>query len=562
MASVLDTIGRCEPSRESRRQRYGLARLLFLRGTDTAGPRARFNKLKAHFQELCAYLYAPDTTRFGIELPVAEAREWLEQADRARQAFLRMWRDSGSDVEFVQQVLWTPVYGTTITKILPDKSTVVSRSAIFPGDFGVGREDILSLDHQQEFCHWYSLSMPEIEALTVGLEKRAGILAWAKQHASPELRTGGALPNVLQQVLVSNTTGNFFGSGTSASLVGGPGGSPGEDSPATGEPLVECVEVWEQREFLVDPKQPRGRKYTDYWVTTVIGEWPIIERRNPVLPHVETPMGPDLEAECPFVALRTEPLADMFWGVSELLGLAPLQKWRETRMGQIDQIFALQLDPPRFFSGVAIPDEKLKALRSPGGYASTPNPGAKVDELKPDMPTDAFQVIDQIDRMFAAAGHMKPILQGENDAGVRAGNQLGTLAGIAAGGPIREQALLVEDALETLATRMFHLQQRRDDTAYPLASGKHFLLSQLPSPCTVKVSAHSSSPVYAEQVMAKAKLLHDAKAIDLETLVDLTDPPNREELKEKARMLQQQQAEMAQKVLAIKEEQARRGKSR
>ena len=110
-----------------------------------------------------------------------------------------------------------------------------------------------------------------------------------------------------------------------------------------------------------------------------------------------------------------------------------------------------------------------------------------------------------------------------------------------------------EDALETLATRMFHLQQRHDDTAYPLKDGKHFLLAQLPT-VTVKVSAHSASPVYAEQTIAKAQMLRREKAIDLPTFVDLVDPPHREDLIEKAKVIEAAMAEQAQKMFALKQQ--------
>ncbi len=465
----------------------------------------------------------------------------------ARDAFVDVWRDSGADVSFEQLVNWALVYSVSIAKVLPSNKFASSYDYVFPGDFGVLREDGIHLDRQEAFVHWYSLTMGEVKNLIRGLPKdqQADILLWCESHATPNVSGAGALPQLLQQVIVTNTAGDFFGSSKRGSLDLG---AMGLDTPENEEPLIECAEVWQLRDF----KTEDGTAFQDYWVTTVIGEFPIFERRNPVLPYIDQPLGPPIPGENPFVAVCPNPLLDYFWGSSELTPLIALQEWREQRMNQIDRVFELGLDPPLFFAGVTAPDEKIAAMRKPGGYMSTPMPNAKMDVLKPEMPTEAFQVVSQIDQMFADAAGMPEILQGQNSQGVRAGNQLGTLAGIAAGGRIRDQALIVEDALEVLATRMFHLQQRRDSIAYPLPDGKSFLLAQLPQPVAVRVSAHSASPVYAEQTLAKAQLLRREKAIDLPTFVDLIDPPHRGDLVEKARELEQQQAEQAKAIFDLK----------
>jgi hypothetical protein len=124
-------------------------------------------------------------------------------------------------------------------------------------------------------------------------------------------------------------------------------------------------------------------------------------------------------------------------------------------------------------------------------------------------------------------------------------------------GRIRKRALLVEDALEALASRMFSFMQRSDPTKYQTDGGKEFLLRQLPSP-RITVAAHTSSPVYAEQTMVKAKLLLDAGAIDLPTYVEMIDPPRVEVLRAKAKELQDGQAQVAKKKLEIEERKATR----
>lgn len=558
MDDILDKIAKCESSRQQRRANYASRRLWFLRGNDNAGPRARFNRLKAHLKTLTSYLYAPEGTRFALKVPAQYRGEYMDHLSMGRDAFVDVWRDSGTDVAFEQYVTWALVYGMSVAKILPDPSFGASPCWVFPGDLGVLREDVPGLDSQEVFCHWYHLTMGEVAELVKPLteDKQASILAWAEQNASPQAAGSGQLPSMLQQVIVTNTQGDFFGSSQRGSLDMG---AAGLDAPDVKEPLVECCEVWEWRDF----KTPSGTPYKDYWVTTVIGNWPIIERRNPVLPYIEQPLGPSFQAENPFAPVVPNPLLDYFWGASELLDLTGLQQWREERTMQIDRCFELGLEPSVFFSGISLSDEKVSAMRKPGGYLASPQPGAKMDVLKPELPAEAFQITGEIDSMFSAQSGLPEILQGQNQAGVRAGNQLGTLASIAAGGRIRDQALIVEDALEVLATRMFHLVQRTDETAYPLPNGKHFLLAQLPQPVTVRVSAHSASPVYAEQTLAKAQLLRREKAIDLPTFVDLVDPPHRADLIEKARELEKMQSEQAQAIFELKKQEvANKGRSK
>lgn len=553
MATIHELIERCASSRETRRKRLAYDRLFYLRGTDQTGAPARYNKLKAHLKRVQSYLYAPESTRFALALPRHVRGEFLEHSVIAAEEWAQVWRDSGADVAFSTQVLWSLIFGTTLSKIIPDSGHGAQAAYVFAGDFGVNREDLPALDQQESLCHWFQLTLPEVRRYVKGLPESEKIIAWAEANSTPEPSSSVGFPSLLNQVIVSSAGGgDFFGSGKRGSLDL----SLTNEEPENLEPLVEASELWEKRERKV------GRKTVlDYWVTTVIGDWPILQRWNPILPHVEQPLGQDLPGENPFVKVSPNPLLDYAWGLSELADLTQLQMWREARFVQIDQIFQLQLDPSRFFSGVTLSDEKMAALRKPGGYAASPMPGAKVEEFKPDMPTAAFEVIHEIDTMFNDAGGVPPVLQGQGEAGVRAGNQLGTMAGIGVG-RLREQAAFVEDALETLATRMFHLLQRRDETAYPLQDGKTFLLAQLPAETTVKVSAHSASPVFAEQLMAKAQLLLKAGAIDLPTFVDLVDPPNRELLMEQARKLQEAQAAQKKEIMEIQREKALRGPRR
>jgi len=119
-----------------------------------------------------------------------------------------------------------------------------------------------------------------------------------------------------------------------------------------------------------------------------------------------------------------------------------------------------------------------------------------------------------------------------------------------ASAPIRKLALLVEDSVEDEATLMLKLQAREDKRQYLADKGKdgkkaEFLLSQVSPDYRVKVSAHSSSPIFAEENRQVAGELFKAGAIDKTTLIEMLDPPMIDTILARLPKLEEAQAEMA-----------------
>lgn len=557
---LADIVRKCGASRNDRIRKAGARKLWFQRGTDMSGEPAVYNKLKSHIRLLSSYLYAPDSVRFSLKLPVVDRARFAKESEVARDEFLDIWRDSGADVLFAQQVDAALVYASTIAKILPDPNVGVRQTNVESVDFGVLREDEPSLDRQEAFCHWFAMSLGEVEEWTRGHPQQASIMKWAREHASPATHEQ-RYPNMMSQVIVSNISGTFPAQRATGITNFG---TIGDERPRTEEPLVEVCEVWEGVHYEMKVETATGQKhvrYRDFAVSTLIGDWPILERRNPVLPYVVG--GGDteclFEAEVPFVPIRPIPLLDYFWGESELDPLLRLQMLREKTLDEVDSLLARMADPAGLVSGVVgATDEKIKALRSPGGWMQTSQPGGKIEPmLPPDVTDKLYTFMDRIDAMFADQAGIPEILAGAQGAQQRSGDQVSAMANIAVG-RIRKQALYIEDDLEVLATRMFHVLQRNDAVKYQPEGGEPFLLADLPAATTIKVSAHSASPVYADQVQQKAAMLLKAGAIDLPTFVDLMDPPHRDVLREKAKDLQKAQAENAQKRMQIEVMKAQR----
>src|SRR5262245_14833381 len=136
---LAQTVERAASNRQRRKERYEWLRLWYTRGTDQAGPPARYNRLQSHVDQLSSYLYGPEGTRFSLSLPPRDRKRWMDPARVARDEFTREWRDTGADVLFSQIVDSAIIFGTAFAKLTPFERTGVQVSYIPPGDLGVLR---------------------------------------------------------------------------------------------------------------------------------------------------------------------------------------------------------------------------------------------------------------------------------------------------------------------------------------------------------------------------------------------------------------------------------------
>ena len=544
-----EIISRCSTSRERRRQTYRMLRQLFLRGTTDNGQPALFNRIHSTVELLASIVYAPESAKFFAEVEPSERKDLLTKLERAREIFDQTWRNSGSDIEFSANCEWAAVYGTLICKVLRNPTRFMPMD---PSQFGVMREDIQFLDKQPAFCMWYVISLPELKHKISHLSEdlQDQILNLAQQNAYPNNSAGvesGMPGGMMGDVIVTsisdptNVTGLVdFGAATA-------------DRPDVAEPLAEVVEVWQRCEYEGEDADGEPVRFWDWKVTTCIGQYELYSARNTFLPYVAANPangGDPIEAEQPFVALRMSPMMGYFWGRSEIAGLARLQDAADDLVADIRELLGRQMDPSFLASGVPDVAGKLDALRKRGGGLATQIPGARLQPLMPQFPPQAMDMLMKYEQMFREESGIPEDLGTAQDE-IRVQGQIGGTSRKM--GRIRKKALIVEDALEVLATKMFHAMQRDDETLYSTDDGDEFRLANLPSNTVIKVSAHSASPVYAEQASEKAMILMKAGAIELPDLVEIIDPPRMEILREKAKGLQQAQAEAAKEERRIEE---------
>ena len=98
--------------------------------------------------------------------------------------------------------------------------------------------------------------------------------------------------------------------------------------------------------------------------------------------------------------------------------------------------------------------------------------------------------------------------------------------------------MVVEDALEKMATLYMKLIQVYDTDKLLDVEGQPFIAEQFTKDYVVKVDAHSNSPIFMEDLRSLAFNLYKAQAIDKESLIELLDPPMKQMLKEKLKVME------------------------
>ena len=185
-------------------------------------------------------------------------------------------------------------------------------------------------------------------------------------------------------------------------------------------------------------------------------------------------------------------------------------------------------------------DEKDFALNRPGGLLSSDMPGVKADRLAPNLPQDLYAQLDQIDAMFEEASGINNILSGKGEQGVRSAGHASQLARLGSS-RAKKRALNIEDSLEKMSSLYMKLIQAYDNTHYKDIEGTPFIADQFTKNYIVKVDAHSNSPIFMEDMRSLAFNMFKAGAIDKESLIELLDPPMKQQLLEKLKKMEQAQ---------------------
>ena len=506
-----DIIYKCEVSLNSRKVDYASLRNWYLFGNGPDEAPALYNKIFPHLDQVTSFLYSAETTRFSINLGASVPENEHRKIPTLTKALNNEWLNSNADQVFSTTTTWALVYGTTYVKLIMNNG--IHPYMVEPGCVGVLREDITYTDRQEALIQKYYITKSELYTRLYSHPNREKIIQ--RMNSMPHERT--EIANGLERIIISQSNPTIYGN-VNLDLAGG-----NRYKAEVSEDTVEMTELW-----IWDDDA------ADYRVVTKADPDIIIYERS----------GEEMfmKGELPFIQICPNPLYDYYWGASEVQRLIYLQQLRNRRMTEILDLLSKQVSPPTALIGfTGILDEKNFALNRAGGLLSTDMPNAKVEKLAPTMPPDLFTEMREIDAMFEEASGVGNVLQGKGEAGVRSAGHASQLARLGSS-RVKKRALIIEDSLEKLATLYLKCMQLYDDTHFKDTHGVPFIAEQFTKEFTVKVDGHSNSPIFTEDTRTLAFNLLKAGAIDKKSLLDLIEPPMKEELLERLKQMEAKQA--------------------
>ena len=509
-----EIIDKCTETCDEREREYGVLRNFYMFGCGPDEDESPFNKIYPSIDLLVSFLFAAETTRFSTHLPADEAEHEYSKLPVWDRAINDEWLNSNADMVFSMALTWSLVHNSSFIKLVA-RGQQLSPFVVDASSMGVLREDVAFLDRQEALVHTFYTTKSQLERDLHAHPQKAQILAriQAEQVQPQQSPTG------LDRVITSAVSPNMVGNAVTPLMP------RNQYIPVVGVDLVKMQELW-----IWDDQ---GKDYRV--VTRSENDVTVYDRPNFWLP-----------GEHPFIQVCPAPLPGYVWGRSEVAGLVSLQRMRNHRMNQIIELLDKQAKPPKAAIGMGgLLEEKLYALNMAGGIATSTEPMGKIEDFSPKLPEDLFREVHEIDGMFAEATGLQNILQGKGESGVRSGRQTSELARLSSA-RIRKRALIVEDSLERMATLYGKFLRQFRKVDFVDTNGIPFLSNQFPEEFVVKVDAHSNSPIFVEDQKALADQLLEAHAIDRESYLDMVDPPSKELLKRKLKVLEQQEKQQAQ----------------
>ena len=510
-----DLIEKCMVSLAERKGDYSSLRSWFLFGAGPEESPTIFNKIYPHIDQLTSFLYSAETTRFSINVGASVPGQEHIKIPRLTLALNDEWLNSNADQVFSSALTWALVFNSTFIKLVVNKG--IHPYMVEPGSIGVLREDTPYTDRQEAIVQTYYITKSELYNRLYSHPKRDSIVKriTTSQHSKTE-----DVPEGIDRIVMSQSNPTIYGN-VNLDLFG-----MNRYKARVAEDTVKMYELW----VWNDDEE-------DYQVVTMA---------DPDIFIYDRPgKSMFLKGELPFIQICPNPLYDYYWGASEVQKLIFLQQMRNRRITEILDLLSKQVAPPTALMGFSgILDEKNFALNRAGGLLSTDMPNAKVEKLAPTIPQDLYQSIREIDMMFEEASGIGNVLQGKGESGVRSAGHASQLARLGSS-RAKKRALIAEDALEKVATLYLKLMQVYDNTHFLDTKNVPFIAEQFTKNFIVKVDAHSNSPIFTEDLRQLAFNLFKAQAIDRESLIDLLEPPMKQQLKDRLKVMEKKQEQQA-----------------
>ena len=491
-------------------------------GSDN-GAQAIYNRLNVHCDKLASAVYSPADVRYQVEYENDYGDEFNARAQVAGRYLTREVAQRNLDLGFQEAVEEAIPHGCTIVKHIwthhgPDVTVLM------PWQFGVYLESETDIDKQEALCETTYI-LPEelwrrISHRSDAKELFRRAMSHARRQSADDVPAG-----FLHQVLMAGTPPLIQDQGAAAS----PGGMISlSGTPATAMLAAEVAEGLIEAHQLWVVNDETGDYTTIQLIEPDILIAPRMIRSNLFFPHAQ-----------PFDVVRINPQKNYFWGQSELAPLIKLQSLLRDRTEDIKKTMSVQYDRIRAFMGFSgMNDEKFDQLQQEGWLAEE-NTMAKIEDLTPPLPPNAFEELKMIVEFFDDIAGFDNATSGKGEPGVRSAAHFQGVVRQASP-RLRDRAIRAERQCAAFGEKVMWQCAAKDARVHWTKSDdpEHktdFLLSQLPDDARVLVDSHSSSPIYEQDHANTAAFLFKAGAIDGEDLIDMLPVPNRDVLKEKLR---------------------------
>jgi hypothetical protein len=520
----LEILQKCNSTRAERQKIYNLWRSFFLFGDGPNASENIVNKIWPHIDQLRALMYSGETTRFSIDLSPSASDLHKRQIASLIKSLNEDWHLSNADMVFGMALLWSFCYGSMFVKLRINQGQI-EPYAVEPGDIGVLREDVGQLWKQEAFAHTYYMTKSQFEYDLSQIPHPRLTEIMRDVVALPRAQESETVAGV-DRIITSASQPNVIGN-VNFDLT-----SPNRYRPKSQEELLQMFELYV---FDDDAK--------DFKIVTMADPGVVVFERD--IKDVF------IKGEIPFVQVCPNPANDYFFGYCEVDKLIPLQKMRNERLEQVRHLLNLQARPPKFGSGFqGTIDEIADTLDSPAGVVTADMPGAKLEDMSPEIPEDLYKEIREIDKEFEEMSGITNVISGKGEQGVRSQGHAANLARLGSS-RAKQRALVIEDQLEKIATLFLQLKQAYDKSPMQDDKGVQFIAEQFTDKYVVKVDAHSNSPIFMEDQRQLAFDLYKNKAINRESLLDLLDVPMKELLKLRLKDIEAAEQQAAQREQAM-----------
>lgn len=452
-----------------------------------AGGLALANLLYSHTHRLASHLFSPTDLRFSLDFEQTVDPVWFARGNVVARHISREWERKNIDTCYAQAVREALNYGCCIHRQIvtaEGEQVNVGSRIVMPWAFGVYNEMVTDLQEQEAMIETVYYSKPEVWRRVRHLPDAEKL--YKRIVASSKKETGTGIPTSFMHQVLSTAILNTSLQNATQPQPGGIVQLTNDPNFATLGPMV-AAELYPLHEIHVWDDE-RGDYTTIQYFEPDILVAPRLKKINLFCPDV-----------LPYVAVQPNPVANYFWGRSELVDLMELQQLLTTTLDDGRRLMGQQFDKLLAFPGYdGLTSEMYAQFRSQGWM--NPPQGATVSDVTPKLPPEFLAYVESILKMMDRVSGFSNILSGGGEPGVRAGVHADTLMKTASP-RLRDRSLLVERTCAQAADITLSVFEKKDARAMWTEAGNpktDFQFHQLPDDRRISIDSHSGSPIYQD----------------------------------------------------------------